>query len=112
MTNTRSAERRKERRFIVCGVDCWVDGRPGQIIDISCTGVRLLRPPAFAIDDGPSEIVFGLPENGSVHNYRVVGRHVRHTDIYVVFAYEPPCPQWETMLMALDTFEMTRLGAI
>jgi hypothetical protein len=112
MTDLRPAERRKERRYIVCGVESWIDGRPSQIIDISRSGVRLLLPPGFAIDNRRYDVVFDIPEDGAVHPYRVTGRLVRFTDIYVVLTYDPPCAHWEALLLSLDTFEMTRLGAL
>lgn len=112
MTEMGAAERRKERRYIVCGMRASIDGRPSQIVDISRSGVRLLLPPGFVRHDGDYDVVFELPEGGDAGRYRVSGSLVRSTDIYVVFTYEPPTVDWEQRLIGLDTFEMTRLSAI
>ncbi len=112
MTDCRPAERRKERRYIVCGVDCWIDGRPTHIVDISRSGVRMLLPPALTIEDRPYDIVFNVPESGQMRSFRVSAQPLRHTEHYVVLTYAPPCAEWEALLLSLDTFELTRLSAI
>jgi hypothetical protein len=111
MTDFRPAERRKERRYIVCGVQSLIDGRPCQIVDISRSGVRLLLPHGVEGDDRPHDIDFRIDGDDGPLSYRVVGRVVRRNEIAAVFRYEPPCDGWEDILRAFDTFEMTRLSA-
>jgi hypothetical protein len=113
MTSLRRAERRRERRYIVCGVECTIDGQPSHIIDVSRTAARLVRPPTLSVSDRAYTLTFRLPEvDGDSVTYRVTARFIRQTDTCIVLGFEPPCAHWETLLHVLDTFEMTRLMEI
>jgi hypothetical protein len=107
-------ERRKEPRHVVVGIDATLNGATCAIIDISRTGVRLLRPPVFESTEQPVVIDFTLLRTGRsrARAFRVEGRLVRATAIDVTYAYAPPIPQWESLLRARDTFMQTALSRL
>lgn len=108
-----SSERRKEPRHVVVGIDAVVHGAPCAIIDISSSGVRLLRPAGF--DAAAAVLIdFTLARCGRLkeRSVRVEGLLVRATAIDVTYRYEPPLPQWEALLRAHDTFAQTALSRL
>lgn len=118
-----SADRRKEPRHVVVGFEATINGVPSAIVDISKTGVRLLRPEGCTLaaslgadrgsgtDAFPVEIVFALAGRSasSGRSYRVRGEIVRSTPGEIVCRYEPPIPRWEAVLRSFDTFAQTKL---
>lgn len=107
-------ERRKERRYIVVGMDVCLGGKIYPIIDISRSAVRLLKSranPTYALQ---ADIVLRVEgRTRSIHReYTVRGWFIRGTNIDAVFGYEPPTKQWEATLRAHDTFNQTRLMEI
>jgi hypothetical protein len=103
-------ERRKEARHVVIGIDATLNGTPSVIVDISRSGVRLVRPADFAADDF-ALIDFTVKEPGrsKPRTFRVEARLVRATAIDVSYVYAPPLRRWEAMLRAHDTFAQTAL---
>ena len=114
-----SADRRKEPRHVVVGIEATLNGAPSAIVDISKSGVRLLRPEGCSLaassgadfDKDPVEIVFTLAGRGasSGRSYHVRGEIVRSTPGEIVCRYEPPIPRWEAVLRSFDTFAQTKL---
>ena len=103
-------ERRMEPRHVVVGIDATLNGIPSAIVDISRSGVRLVRPAEFVADDF-ALIDFSLKEPGrsKPRSFRVEARLVRATAIDVSYIYAPPLRRWEAMLRAHDTFAQTAL---
>jgi hypothetical protein len=103
-------ERRKEPRHVVVGIEAALNGVPSAIIDISRSGVRLIRPTGFIVEDA-AVIDFTLARRGRTQKrcFRVEGRLVRATAIDVTYTYDPPLRQWAAMLHARDTFVQTAL---
>jgi hypothetical protein len=103
-------ERRKEPRHVVIGIGATLNGTPSAIVDISRSGVRLVRPADFAADD-IAVIEFSVEEPGrsKPRSFRVEARLVRATAIDVSYIYAPPLRRWEAMLRAHDTFAQTAL---
>lgn len=96
---------------MVIGIDAAVDGQPCTIVDISRSGVRLLRhapaPPAA----DTVQIDFTMPPDRrfSQRSFSVIGRLVRTSEMELVYAYIPPCPDWTELLRLCDTFAQTEL---
>jgi hypothetical protein len=106
-----TAERRKEPRHVVIDVEVMVDDRPCTIVDISRSGVRLLRQFGSHPAAVTAKIVFTLADDGPAlkRSFQVVGRLVRASDVELVYVYAPPCPDWEALLRRRDTFAQTEL---
>lgn len=103
-------ERRKEHRHVVVGMGATLNGTPSAIVDISRSGVRLVRPADFV----PAEfavIDFSVrePRRSTPRLIRVEARLVRATAIDISYVYAPPLRRWESMLRAHDTFAQTAL---
>jgi len=103
-------DRRKEHRHVVVGIDARLNDRPSAIVDISRSGVRLVRPADFV----PAELAvidFSVnePRRSKPRLVRVEAHLVRATAIDVSYAYAPPLRRWEAMLRAHDTFAQTAL---
>lgn len=107
------ADRRKEARYVVVGIEALLDGTPWPIIDISRSAVRLLKP-AGAPVNASAEIVFRLKAmgRGRAHSYPVAASLIRATDLELIYGYPLPCARWEERLRARDTFLQTRLTAL
>lgn len=103
-------ERRKELRHVVIGIEARINDVPSTIIDISRSGVRLVRPANFVAPEVVF-IDFTLDRDGrsKKRSFRVEGRLVRATVIDVTYVYAPPVRRWEAMLRAHDTFAQTAL---
>lgn len=103
-------ERRKEHRHVVVGIGATLNGTPSAIVDISRSGVRLVRPADF-VPDELAVIEFSVDEPGrsKPRSLRVEARLVRATVIDVSYVYAPPLRRWELMLRAHDTFAQTAL---
>ena len=95
---------------MVVGIEAALNGVSSAIIDISRSGVRLVRPAGFPTD-GVVTIDFALAPCGRSKKrcFRVEGRLVRATAIDVTYTYDPPLRQWAAMLRARDTFMQTAL---
>jgi hypothetical protein len=104
---TLTAERRKERRYIVVGIAATADGQACSIVDISPTAVRLVRPGGVPLARTYT-VVFAI-EGGSLRTYTVPATLIRNTETCFVLKYDPPVASWEDILRAMDTFEQTRL---
>lgn len=104
-------ERRKERRYIVVGMDASLGGEACPIIDISRSAVRLLKAPSLPSRDRPVDIVLRVQgrKPGTFREFTVNGSFIRETHVDVVFGYEAPTKQWESTLRAHDTFKLTHL---
>jgi hypothetical protein len=108
---TMRADRRKEPRYVVIGMQATLQGRPCTIVDISRTGVRLLRPAGELPDQDRADIVFALPPGRRLRerSFAVEGRLLRSTALELVYVYQPPRPHWGMVLRCLDTFAQTEL---
>jgi hypothetical protein len=107
-----SAERRKERRYIVVGVRASVDGEACPIADISASAVRLLRPHSLQVPQQVYTVAFIVDDTKQPSTFTVSASLIRYTDIYFVLKYRPPVPGWETLIRSMDTFEQTKLSEI
>lgn len=106
------AERRREPRYVVIGMEATIDGVACTIIDISRTGVRLLRPSMMAGQPAAAELSITLPTGRrrlKHTTYVVPARLVRSTPLELVYHYTPPRPHWSAMLRLLDTFAQSAL---
>jgi hypothetical protein len=109
-----TGERRKQRRYIVVGMEASVEGEACPILDISLSAVRVLRSSRTEFRGQQLEIVIRVKGRRSQtsREYRVTGRVIRSTELDVVFDYDPPTRQWEATLRAHDTFHHTLLREI
>lgn len=107
-------ERRKEHRYIVVGMEAYLDGVSCPIIDISRSAVRLLRSSEAEFKDHPRDLVLRVQgrTRRSCREYKVIGHFIRGSGIDSVFGYVPPTKRWEAILRAHDTFLQTRLMEI
>lgn len=98
---------------MVVGINAVVNGAPCPIIDISCSGVRFLRP--AGLDAAATALIeFTLARCGrrQGRSVRVEGVLVRTTALDATYRYQPPLPQWEALLRAHDTFAQTALSRL
>jgi hypothetical protein len=109
-----SADRRKEARYVVIGIDATLNGMQCTIVDISASAVRLLRPDDLGTPVPNGQIVFRLAPQDSYRRrtFRVSASLLRWTDLELIYSYPLPSKQWETMLQAHDTFLQTQLTAL
>lgn len=108
-----TSERRKEPRHVVVGIEASLNDVPSTIIDISPSGVRLVRPADFPTEDVVL-LTFQLAGAGrsKPRSYDVEGRLVRATAVEMTYSYAPPAPRWAAVLRAHDTFAQTALQRI
>ena len=104
-------ERRKERRYVVVGMDVLLDGQVCPILDISRSAVRVLKPATLPPIDQPVSLILRRQTRARRHGdaYAVVGRFVRATPMDITFGYDPPRPNWEAIIRRHDTFKRTHL---
>lgn len=95
-------DRRKERRFIVSGMQGYVDDIPCAILDISASGVRLLIPDERLPEAETFRLVFEYEADGDIVREEVVGELVRQTDLFFVLSYIPPRDGWEETVRSMD----------
>jgi hypothetical protein len=107
-----SAERRRERRYIVVGVRASVDGEACPIVDMSATAVRLLRPRGLAVRKRPYTVAFTIGGATEPGTFTVSATLVRSTDTQFVLRYRPPVPDWEALIRSMDTLEQTKLSEL
>lgn len=107
-------ERRKEHRYIVVGMEAYLDGVSCPIIDISRSAVRLLRASEAEFQDNPRDLILRVQgrTRRSCREYKLIGRFIRGSSIDTVFGYDPPTKRWEATLRAHDTFLQLRLMEI
>lgn len=94
-------ERRRETRHVVDGLTAELDGVAHEILDISASGVRLLRlgmtPAAAALRLEADDPADGL-------DVTVAARFQRATPLEVVYRYDPPAAGWAERLAGFDVF--------
>jgi hypothetical protein len=106
-------ERRREDRYVVVGMDATLDGVPCTIVDISRSGVRLLRPAGMMSKPDRAVIVFTTGQGRRpTQIFEVEGRLVRASDLELIYAYQPPHLRWASLLRSLDTFRQTALSRL
>jgi len=106
---TELIERRKEVRHIVVGIEAHIDGAIWPIVDISRSGVRLLKPLGYDRGAGVVEIEFVLLARRH-RTVTVTGHWLRDSRFDIVFRYTPPTSCWERTLRSLDSFAQTALS--
>lgn len=83
-------------RATVGGVEC-------AILDISASGVRLLKPERDLPTQPEYDLVFEVEDADAARAYRVVGTLLRSTDISFVLGYRmPPEANWEAVIRSHD----------
>lgn len=107
------AERRKETRHVVVGMEATLDGVATTIVDISQTGVRLLRAGGTPSEPSRARIVFTVAGGRRrKQSHEVEGRLVRTTALELIYQYTPPHSRWASLLRSLDTFKQTALSRL
>lgn len=98
------ANRRKEERIVVEGLDAFVDGFPCEIIDIAPTAVRLVRPDLAPLI--PERIVLTLRSHGGAPPLDVAAKAymIRENWDYIVVGYEKPMQGWTDWIRRYDAF--------
>lgn len=103
------SERRREERYLASGMVVHCGGSPCAAIDVSRSAVRFVRPASLVLGEEVHDLVLELPTAEGSTCYPVEGRVIRFTPICVVMGYQPPVPDWEQKIRALDTVELTTL---
>jgi hypothetical protein len=105
-------ERRAEVRYIVSGMTAAIDGAECEILDISVSAVRLVRPAGFQPDGRRYGVCFTINDGRGIATHAVTGRLIRTTELCVVLGYAAPVSYWENVLRSLDVFESNRLHTL
>jgi len=95
-------ERRKESRFIVSGMQGYVNNIPCTILDISASGVRLLIPDEPLPQAKTYRLVFEYEVEGDIVREEVEGELVRQTELFFVLSYKLPREGWEETVRSMD----------
>jgi hypothetical protein len=95
-------ERRKEQRFIVSGIQGYVNNVPCTILDVSASGVRFLIPDEKVTPCETYHIIFEYEVRGDIVREETMGELVRETELFFVLSYIPPRPDWEDFVRSMD----------
>lgn len=96
-------ERRGEQRYVVDGLNLFVDGKKVDIVDVSPLATRVFLGNDEAPRD-PVRLYFQSSREGLAFDAATDGWLVRQDEIYTVLGYRAPLENWPDRLKQFDTF--------
>jgi len=100
-------ERRRDRRYIVEGLELTVDGRRAEILDLSPRSVRL-RFDAVDAARRVARLAFTSTHPGWAGVYTTEGRLVRADPVNCIYAVTPPHDAWADLVCDHNAFALDR----
>jgi len=105
-------DRRKEPRHVVCDIDALIDGEECSVLDISASGVRVLRPHGYNASESIHRLVLNIAQDEYQISVNTASTKIRLSNVDLVLGYTPPFAGWALLLSSLDTFEQTKLAEL